>query len=58
MSLWKKLFGISKKETEIIEEPEHELAKMAPDDLMVLEKKDESNNLDKHKEDLSNKDSP
>jgi hypothetical protein len=67
MSLWKKMLGLSKKangpeqgrrETQIIKEPEHDLASRAPDDLMVLEKKEILNNLDNKKENLSNKDSP
>jgi len=60
MSFWKNLFGNSKKETEIIEEPEHDLAVAPPDDLMVIkdEKQKESNTSDNIKEDLNNKDSP
>ena len=46
MSFWKNLLGISKKETQIIEEPEHDLVNRPPDDFMVVEKKDESNSLD------------
>jgi hypothetical protein len=46
MSFWKNLLGISKKETQIIEEPEHDLVNRPPDDLLVVEKKDESNSLD------------
>jgi hypothetical protein len=53
MSFWKNLLGISKKETQIIEEPEHDLVNRPPDDLLVVEKKDESNSLD-DKQDLSN----
>jgi len=66
MSFWKNLLGVSKKETEIIPEPEHELAKQAPDDLMVI--KDKGNNDSDHqmnnsvleieKDKLNNKDSP
>ena len=58
MSFWKKLFKLSKKETQIIQEPEHDLALKPVDDLMVLEKKDESNNLNNKKEDLDIRDSP
>lgn len=59
MSFWKKLLSSSKKkETQIIEEPEHDLASRPIDDLMVLDKKDESNNLNNEKKDLANRDSP
>ena len=65
MSFWKNLLGISKKETQIIEEPEHDLANRPPDDLMVVKdeikeaenNQAESNNLDNKDKDLSNKDS-
>ena len=36
MSFWKNLFGGSKKETQIIEEPEHDLAKAPTDDLAIV----------------------
>lgn len=58
MSFWKKLFKLSKKEMQIIKEPENDLALRPTDDLMVLEKKDESNNLNNKKEDLDIRDSP
>ncbi|MFA6307334.1 MAG: hypothetical protein WCS88_03570 [Patescibacteria group bacterium] len=60
MSFWKNLFGNSQKETQIIEEPEHDLAMAPPDDLMVIKdkKQTESNTSDYKKEDLNNKDSP
>lgn len=69
MSFWKKMLGLSKKETQIIEEPEHDLAKAPPDDLMIVKDeekdtsskalaKDEENVLDIKKEELNNKDSP
>ena len=65
MSFWKKMLGISK-ETQIIEEPEHDLAKAPPDDLMIVkdehkEDKDnqtQTNNSDYKKDDSNNKDSP
>lgn len=80
MSLWKKKLGVSKKangpeqgrrENQIIEEPEHDLANRSPDDLMVVKDKSsgedregkldykqaESNSSD-DKKDLGNKDSP
>jgi hypothetical protein len=59
MSFWKKLLSPSKKkETQIMQEPENDLALRPTDDLMVLEKKDESNNLNNKKEDLDIRDSP
>lgn len=68
MSFWNKLFGVSKKNTQLMEEPEHELAKMPPDDLMVTkteEKKkspdqiiDSENNIKDKEDNFNNKDSP
>ena len=68
MSFWNKLFGVSQKDKELMEEPEHELAKMPPDDLMVTKQEqknetpdqtiDDVNNLEDKKYNFDNKDSP
>ena len=72
MSFWKNLFGSPKKETQIIEEPEHDVSVAPPDDLMVVKDKEDkssnissprqvnndNNNLDYKKENLNNKESP
>ena len=72
MSFWKNLFGGSKKETQIIEEPEHDLAKAPTDDLAIVKDEEdkssdmssqtqadnENNSLDYKKEDSNNKESP
>jgi len=69
MSFWKNLFGTPKKETQIIEEPEHEITVAPPDDLMIVKDKqtdtssealatDEVNISNYKIEDSNNKDSP
>ncbi|OGY94104.1 MAG: hypothetical protein A2406_01435 [Candidatus Komeilibacteria bacterium RIFOXYC1_FULL_37_11] len=60
MSFWKNLFGVSKKETQIMEEPANQLATASPDDLMIIKavKERQSNNIDIKKEISNNKDSP
>jgi len=59
MSFWKKTLGLFKKETQIIKEPEHDLATRPSDDLRTLDaKNDKLNNLNDEKEELNNKSSP
>lgn len=71
MSFWKNLFGSSKQDNQIMESPEHELAKTPPDDLMVIKDKQKDSShlsgqetdqmihdIDKEKENWNNKDSP
>ncbi|MBT4209411.1 MAG: hypothetical protein HOE19_00610 [Candidatus Komeilibacteria bacterium] len=58
MSFWKNLFGASKKETQIMEEPEHDLRVAPPDDLMIVKDEEESNISEDKKENLDNRDSP
>lgn len=69
MSFWSKLFGASPKQTQLMEEPEHELSTTPPDDLMVVNKKqenfkspdqgiDQKSNITDKKENFDNKDSP
>ena len=60
MSFWKNLFGVSKKETQIMEEPANQLATASPDDLMLIKaaKNKGLNNPDIKKEISNNKDSP
>ena len=58
MSFWKNLFGASKKETQIMEEPEHDLRVAPPDDLMIVNDEEESNISEDKKENLDNRDSP
>lgn len=62
MSFWKNLFGISKKvkdleqdrkETQIMEEPEHELRVAPPDDLMIVKKDEEESNISEDKKEAS-----
>ena len=58
MSFWKNLCGASKKETQIMEEPEHDLRVAPPDDLMIVKDEEESNISEDKKENLDNRDSP
>ena len=58
MSFWKNLFGASKKETQIMEEPEHDLRVAPPDDMMIVKDEEESNISEDKKENLDNRDSP
>jgi hypothetical protein len=58
MSLWEKKLGISKKETQIIKGPGHDLALALPDDLMVVKNKDQLDSLEDKQGYSSNKDSP
>jgi hypothetical protein len=53
MSFWNKIFGRNAKNRQIIKEPENEIIKASPDELMVTEK---SNNKEDKIE--NNKDSP
>jgi hypothetical protein len=56
MSLFGKLLGFSKKNHQLMEQPEHEIQKASPDDLMVLQ--NEQQNKTDEKENTQNKDSP
>ena len=51
MTFWKKLLGFSKKENQIIEQPEHEIQTKPTEDIMLAEDK----HIDKEEQ---NKDSP
>lgn len=56
MSFFGKLLGFSKKDQQIMEQPEHEIQKAPPDDLMVLQ--NEQQNKTDELENAQNKDSP
>ena len=58
MSFWKKLLGRSKDNNLPMEEPEHDITKAPPDDLMVVEKEDKQEDQNLQEESLNNKDSP
>ena len=55
MSFFGKLLGFSKKDRQIMEQPEHEIQTAPPDDLMVIKKEQQNT---KELGDNQNKDSP
>ena len=56
MSFFGKLLGFSKKDHQIMNQPEHEIQKAPPDDLMVVQDNQQKGSLEK--ENIQNKDSP
>ncbi|MDD5749927.1 MAG: hypothetical protein PHO91_04085 [Patescibacteria group bacterium] len=55
MGFWQKVLGRNSQDRQIIKEPEHELMKKAPDELMIREEK--NHNIEKDQT-LNNKGSP